>query len=54
MDRTRKKGFSRKEVRGTLFEPRKRAHSPQLDFDELSRVAAGLESVSENGKLPYG
>jgi len=37
-----------------LTEPRKRAHSPQLDFDELSRVAAGLASVSENGKLPYG
>jgi hypothetical protein len=28
------------------LEPRKRAHSPQL--------AAGLASVSENGKLPYG
>jgi hypothetical protein len=28
------------------FELRKRAHSPQL--------AAGLASVSENGKLPYG
>jgi hypothetical protein len=28
-----------------LCEPRKRAHSP---------LAAGLASVSENGKLPYG
>jgi hypothetical protein len=35
-------------------EPGKRANSPRLDFDELSRVAAGLASVSENGKLPYG
>jgi len=26
------------------FELQQRAHSPQLDFDELSRVAAGLAS----------
>jgi hypothetical protein len=31
---------------GGHFEPQKRVHSPQL--------AAGLASVSENGKLPYG
>ena len=33
-------------VRPSCLEPRKRAHFPQL--------AAGLASVSKNGKLPYG
>jgi hypothetical protein len=42
------------ESKTLISEPRKRAHSPQLDFDELTQVAAGLASVSENGKLPYG
>jgi hypothetical protein len=43
-----------KKISTRPLEPRKRAHSLQLDFDELSRVAAGLASVSEYGKLPYG
>jgi len=37
-----------------IFEPIKRAHSPLLDFDELSRVAAGLASVYKISIVPYG
>jgi hypothetical protein len=36
-----------------LLELQQRAHSPQLDFGELSRVAAGLASESKNCKIPY-
>jgi hypothetical protein len=36
------------------IEPRKRAHSPQVLPDGSASQAAGLASVSQNGKLPYG
>ena len=35
-------------------EPIKRAHSPLLNFDERSRVAAGLASVYKDSIVPYG
>ncbi len=43
----------RRQVFHLVPELQERAHSPWLDFDELSRVAAGLASESKNGTLPY-